>query len=1790
MEYEKPPTAPVFSRKHRNRSHSLSFSANGVYDGVFSSPATKKPTPAIDYGEIFRGSGPSSSSIPFLDLPELNEEKIKIDVRSSKLDYASVFGGFVGCDFTVSPEELIIKSEKKSSAEADKRNHKKAGKSFVIPPSTKLKNQISSPEVVSMKQFNVLYHQTTPLNENGIKDKTQAAQFHAVSGYTQLVENPCPLSKIESRSLVSSVEKEPHHGNPVKVADCNTAQVDIPSSNGSRKRSSKNNTEFEMIFGRNGSSVGDIFTSSESKTDLNAKHPDVIPPSCSLDSDKKASERSKVPNSGSLESFRSEDVDLPCSPPYFDEETDANSVAAASSAVLKKALEEAQLRINMAKQMMERKKAGSRSSRAKPRSSGGLRVADKGNRKFGSHRDDGTESVGEVVKSSEEPFPLEGERFFDESVNYSNQSFPNSGKLNVGEAVNSSKESSPNAGNRNVDESVISSEQSFLDKGENIVGEVVNSSEQSTGYGKEQNVGEEVNLSEQLILNGRQKNVGEAVKSSEKSLPKWGGQNVGESVNSSEQSIMRWGEQNLGEALKSSEQSIPKRGELNVGDVVNPLEQSIPKWGEQNPAEAVKSSEKSFPKWREQNAGELVKSSEQSIPKWGDQNLGEAAKSSEQSIPKRGEQNIGEMVNSSEQSSPKRGEQNVGEAVNSSEQSIPEGGEQNVAGSVKSSEQSIIPNGGENNVVEVVISSEKSILNEVERNDGETMKSSEQSIPNEVGHIVSELVNSSEQSFRNAGNRNAGEAVNSSEQLFPDEGEQNIGEAAIFSEKIISNEGEQDVSPEQSIPNKIEKNVDKVVDSSERSFPDKGEPNLGEIPDEEEQNVGEEESSCKQSSPEQGEQQAKRARRRLWEVPGGILKSTLHHMQEEMKEQEEEHAKKARKHWELPGGISRTNEEMQKVTGNSFYSFGQLGNKLKCVVEAFTGSKVAQTSEAEGAEHVMVQNREGEDKIVYTNICEREEEEIHRESLTQRDENDGSTLCNSTEVCSQKEEKETGRCEQSENGSGSCNTHENSDLIHEILDREGEKESLSEPREMLVGDVDAETYEREVGEIHRPTQIDENAKSMASILGENALVFGHNGKGNENENKTPRRRRVWKTSEDVYDMIKGMKRYDRAWQLEDDEKETMKRCLREQSERADNDNDDITRDEETESISELPTDTGLQENWNVLKQMFRQMFQTVDTKREDENRSLLESEQSEIEIHQRDEGMDRKGTAGTSDDEDSTLALQTLCRKKDGEMEEQNKPCFVYELIGEEELVGPEMAKILEVEDVPEVSEADSLDLGAASELEEIKEQADSRTEILRHDYPCSSDKKSEQKPCKELAEETNMGGSIDDNMRDPSFESARIGEVGLEQKIYDRYPENTGSTSSMEEHIEEVDSESNKSGWDVDDMQFIGQPNENDNYSESEARHSPETKHKLRENAGNPDHEFPEEFNDRNEMEAASMPGSSSKEDEEKVAAADRNTDATTDDASQNKAEPAEEHNNKMIDEAKGKAKERENERIMVERAIREARERAFADARERAERAAMEKAANAGTHRRKTSEIRGGRPEKTSVDATDKLSSAEKASMQAKLRAERAAVERALSEARERALEKALSGKARNQAGKSSAASGERRNFSFSGTENRNSAAPSGSSNPNSNGEPAQRCKARSERHQRTTERAEKALAEKKLRDLIAQKEQAERNRLAETLDAEVKRWSSGKEGNLRALLSTLQYILGPESGWKPIHLTDLVSSASVRKAYRKATLYVHPDKLQQRGAATQQKYICEKVFDLLKEAWNKFGVEER
>ncbi|KAH0637981.1 hypothetical protein KY290_038346 [Solanum tuberosum] len=322
-----------------------------------------------------------------------------------------------------------------------------------------------------------------------------------------------------------------------------------------------------------------------------------------------------------------------------------------------------------------------------------------------------------------------------------------------------------------------------------------------------------------------------------------------------------------------------------------------------------------------------------------------------------------------------------------------------------------------------------------------------------------------------------------------------------------------------------------------------------------------------------------------------------------------------------------------------------------------------------------------------------------------------------------------------------------------------------------------------------------------------------------------------------------------------------------------------------------------------------------------------------------------------------------------------------------------------------------------------------------------------------------------------------------------------------------------------------------------------------------------------------------------------------------------------KVAAEARGRA-----EKAAVQRAQAEARERAAAEAKERAEKAAAEA---------------------REKEACEKAS-AVKAESEARRRAERAAVERAAAEARERAAaevrERAAASARMNQQrndndlesffsmGRASSAPKTRTSTpdnifdsqfqNKAGSEGPKSTAGVASSNMRKassttsfvddlssifgasassgefqdvEGETEERRRARLERHQRTQERAAKALAEKNQRDLQVQRDQEERHRISETLDFEIKRWAAGKEGNLRALLSTLQYVLWPECGWQPVSLTDLIVGASVKKVYRKATLCIHPDKVQQKGANLQQKYIAEKVFDLLKEAWNKFNSEE-
>ncbi|CAJ2633423.1 uncharacterized protein LOC123885721 [Trifolium pratense] len=96
-------------------------------------------------------------------------------------------------------------------------------------------------------------------------------------------------------------------------------------------------------------------------------------------------------------------------------------------------------------------------------------------------------------------------------------------------------------------------------------------------------------------------------------------------------------------------------------------------------------------------------------------------------------------------------------------------------------------------------------------------------------------------------------------------------------------------------------------------------------------------------------------------------------------------------------------------------------------------------------------------------------------------------------------------------------------------------------------------------------------------------------------------------------------------------------------------------------------------------------------------------------------------------------------------------------------------------------------------------------------------------------------------------------------------------------------------------------------------------------------------------------------------------------------------------------------------------------------------------------------------------------------------------------------------------------------------------------------------------------------------------------EKLDIDIRLWSSDKETDIRLLLSTLHNILCAESGWSAVPYMSLIESSQVKKAYQKARLCLHPDKLQQRGATLLQKYIADKAFSILQDAWTTFISED-
>lgn len=119
MEYGTASSVVLSSNKLSN---GHGFAGGSVYDGVFAAPSkfgvSTFSSRVEDYREIFGGSEASrGSSIPFLDVPELNERKILVDVRSSELDYSAIFTGFGESSFAVRYEELSVEPNKTKKSE-----------------------------------------------------------------------------------------------------------------------------------------------------------------------------------------------------------------------------------------------------------------------------------------------------------------------------------------------------------------------------------------------------------------------------------------------------------------------------------------------------------------------------------------------------------------------------------------------------------------------------------------------------------------------------------------------------------------------------------------------------------------------------------------------------------------------------------------------------------------------------------------------------------------------------------------------------------------------------------------------------------------------------------------------------------------------------------------------------------------------------------------------------------------------------------------------------------------------------------------------------------------------------------------------------------------------------------------------------------------------------------------------------------------------------------------------------------------------------------------------------------------------------------------------------------------------------------------------------------------------------------------------------------------------------------------------------------------------------------------
>ena len=88
--------------------------------------------------------------------------------------------------------------------------------------------------------------------------------------------------------------------------------------------------------------------------------------------------------------------------------------------------------------------------------------------------------------------------------------------------------------------------------------------------------------------------------------------------------------------------------------------------------------------------------------------------------------------------------------------------------------------------------------------------------------------------------------------------------------------------------------------------------------------------------------------------------------------------------------------------------------------------------------------------------------------------------------------------------------------------------------------------------------------------------------------------------------------------------------------------------------------------------------------------------------------------------------------------------------------------------------------------------------------------------------------------------------------------------------------------------------------------------------------------------------------------------------------------------------------------------------------------------------------------------------------------------------------------------------------------------------------------------------AVSRLRAANLEAERVDDEKFALSDSVSARLQSWRTGKEGNLRALLASLETVLWPDAGWKKVGMSELILPGKVKVAYMKGIAKVHPDKV--------------------------------